>query len=366
MTVQLDLAAFWQENAQCVGKPFRTDKPRAPIALPVDDHWLLDEMKLPSTIRYYRDPEYRARINRQCNDRCEAAIGLRPFAETVQPPAPMRIEEVFGCRIELTENTTPWLEPAVRSPEELRAMLDRIERMDDAELRGLILSTGATIAREPREGDGSRRKVVRFSRGPATIGTSVLGTTELMWAIIDEPALMERFYELLADVLVRYQRILADEADVEVRGYGWLDDNCALFSPELYARFCLPVMRKVFAALAPGASDFRFQHSDSAMAHLLPILATLDLKGCNFGPTIPAAEIRRHMPRTQIHGQVAPMTLRNGSPEAIEAEVRRDFQAVGSDGGLLLTTAGSISAGTTLERIRWFMHCVQRWTRYDR
>jgi uroporphyrinogen-III decarboxylase len=85
----------------------------------------------------------------------------------------------------------------------------------------------------------------------------------------------------------------------------------------------------------------------------------------NFGPTVRAIDIRRHMPRTCIHGQVAPMTLRNAPYEAIIAEVRRDFEAVGRDGGLVITTAGSIAAGTTFDRIRCFMWAVDRYARYD-
>ncbi len=71
------------------------------------------------------------------------------------------------------------------------------------------------------------------------------------------------------------------------------------------------------------------------------------------------------MPRTEIEGQIAPMTLRNGSFEEVVAEVKRDFEAVGGDGGLFVTTAGSVSAGTTLDRLRELMWAVQRYSRYD-
>lgn len=361
--VELDLDRFWRENKVAEARPFSTHKPRAAISLPVDDHWLLEEMQLPSTLRYYQEPEYRAQVNRQCNDRCAPAIGRRPFAEQVAPKAPLRIEEVFGSHFELTENATPWLEPGVQSIDELSALLDRIERLDDAGLRDLIYSNGAAPPRQV-EADNVMPRVTRWSRGPATIATSVLGTTEYVYALIDYPDQMQRFYELLADVLIRYHRILAADQQVQVRGFAWLDDNCVLLTPDLYRQFCLPVMQKVFAAFAPEPDDYRFQHSDSAMGHLLPILATLNFHGVNFGPTLPAQLIRQHMPRTMIHGQVAPMTLRNGSFEDIVSEVKRDFAAVGADGGLFVTTAGSISAGTTLDAIRAFMWAVDQHTRY--
>lgn len=75
------------------------------------------------------------------------------------------------------------------------------------------------------------------------------------------------------------------------------------------------------------------------MEHLSPILATLDLKGGNLGPRIPAETICRAVPRTEIFGQVAPFMLRNRGGEAIIAAVRRDFAAVGGDGGLTVCAA---------------------------
>ena len=45
------------------------------------------------------------------------------------------------------------------------------------------------------------------------------------------------------------------------------------------------------------------------MEHLLPILARLDLNGCNFGPTLTVREIRKYLPNARIDGQLAPFTL---------------------------------------------------------
>ena len=364
MPIRLDPKAFWAENDLCRGRPFHTDKPRAPLGLPVDDHWLIEELAIPSTLRYYRDAEYRATVNRQCNDRCEESIGLRPFAEAVQPKPVLRIEEVFGSHAELTEGGTPWLEPGVRSIEDLRTLCDRMERLDQKGLRDLMFSNGGSITPQPPDPDGSKRVRSAGSRGPATIGTSVCVTMNLMYWLVDCPVDVGRFYELLAETLVRYQRVVEQESNVIFRGYGWLDDNCCLFSPGLYDRYCYPVMKKVFDAFAPRPEDSRYQHSDSEMRHLLPILARLDFHGVNFGPTIPAEVIRRAMPRAEIYGQIAPMTLRNGTFEDVVAEVRRDFAAVGADGGLFVTTAGSVSAGTKLERLREWMWAVQEFTRY--
>ncbi|MDR3692692.1 MAG: uroporphyrinogen decarboxylase family protein [Fimbriimonas sp.] len=360
-----DLELFWRENELSQNKPFRTDKPRAPIELSVDDHWLLEEMKVPSTVEYFSNASYRADVNRQCNDRCEEVLGKRFFSETVDLPPILRIEEVMGSRREIVEGGTPWLEPGFSTIDQVSDRLAEIESWSDAHLRSLMFSTGGQVAKAGPGADGSKLVRTAGSRGLATQATSILGTMNTMYWIIDYPTEMGRFFAVLADIIVRYHRVLAAETGVEHRGYYWLDDNCALYSPSLYEEFCLPGMKRVFDAFAPNPEDYRYQHSDSEMRHLLPLLAALGFHGVNFGPTLPAELIRRNMPDTQIHGEVAPNTVRNKGLEGVVAEVKRDFAAVGADGGLSVTTCGSVSAGTSLESLRGFMWAVDEYCRYD-
>jgi uroporphyrinogen decarboxylase len=333
--------------------------------LPVDDHWLLQEMALPSTVRYFSEPDYRAETNRLCNDRCEEVIGFRPFSEVPSGPSMRRIEEVMGSRRELTEGGTPWLERGYETVEAIRVGLDRIERWSDRDLRDVMFAEGGKPVKQERTSDGSKPFATPGSRRPATMATSILGTMNTMFWLVDYPSDMERFFEVLGDIIVRYHNIVEQESGVAYRGYYWLDDNCALYSPNLYERFCLPVMNRVMDAFSPDPEDYRFQHSDSAMAHLLPLLTSLRFHAVNFGPTVSGATIRGFMPHAVIQGVVAPNTLRDRGLEGVVAEVKRDFAEVGGDGGLVVTTCGSISAGTSLESIRGFMWAVQEFCRYD-
>jgi uroporphyrinogen decarboxylase len=282
-----------------------------------------------------------------------------------EEPSILRIEEVMGSRRLLVEGGTPWLERGCDGIEELRTKLDEIERWSDRDLREKMFSSGGVVKRRGPDAAGSRPIAGAGSRGPATMATSILGTMNTMFWIIDYPTDMERFFDVLGDVIVRYHTIVEAEAGVIYRGYYWLDDNCVLYSPALYERFCLPIMNRVMDAFAPDPDHHRYQHSDSAMGHLLPLLAGFGFHGVNFGPTVSSSLIRRYMPRAVIEGAVAPNTLRDKDLDAVVEEVRRDFDAVGGDGGLVVTTCGSISAGTSLESIRGFMWAVQEFCRYE-
>jgi uroporphyrinogen decarboxylase len=147
---------------------------------------------------------------------------------------------------------------------------------------------------------------------------------------------------------------------------GWwiTDDNCALFNRPLYREYCVPVLETVLYAKAPRGA-WRYQHSDSAMGHLLEYQRAMGINSVNYGPEVDAALIRETMPEAVVNGQTPPFLLRNGSSDEIQARVMADFQKAGATGGLIVTTAGSLAAGTGVGRMRWYMQVVQEHCRYN-
>ncbi|MEJ2108291.1 MAG: uroporphyrinogen decarboxylase family protein [Acidiferrobacteraceae bacterium] len=196
------------------------------------------------------------------------------------------------------------------------------------------------------------------SRGPATIMTSVIEPTTLLLWLYDHPDLMARFRDILAEKMVEFNQILRAFSENDEPGWWITDDNCALFSPKLYRKYCFPVLEKVLNALAPGDAR-RYQHSDSAMGHLLDQQYELGIRVVNYGPEVDVGLIREKMPDAYIHGQMPPFLLRNGSPEEIRQRVIDDYKKAGASGGLQVTTAGSLAAGTGVGRMRWLMWVVQ-------
>ena len=102
------------------------------------------------------------------------------------------------------------------------------------------------------------------------------------------------------------------------------------------------------------------------MGHLLSQLGELRLNRANFGPTVLADEIRRHLPEAVIDGVLAPFTYSRNEEMGIVLEFLRDFEMTGASRGLRFSTAGSISNGTRLTSMRLAMAAIQRHGRYDR
>jgi len=361
ITRDLDLDAFWEENSLCQA-PF-DPKPRCSLSFSPDDHWLFEFVNAPSTLRYYFDKSYRDQLHREANQVTRQYVGRTFFDEDTWEYYPKRIENLFGCEFSYTEGATPWLTPVTNDPEEFKKVLDQAEKTD---IRSWALPEDYLKEWEQRKSAGKPLPGLGSgSRGPATIMTSILHPETVFFWLYDYPDMMQRFRDILAEKMVEFNLYLRKFSGLAGPTWWITDDNCALFNKKLYREFCFPVLERVLNSLAPGDA-YRYQHSDSAMGHLLDMQRELGINSVNYGPTVDPGLIREKMPHAYINGQVPPMLMRSGSPDEIKERILSDFQKAGQPrGGLNITTAGSLSAGTGVGRMRWMMKVVQDWCRYD-
>jgi uroporphyrinogen decarboxylase len=251
-------------------------------------------------------------------------------------------------------------------PQEFAGILDRAEETD---LRNWVFPDAFLAEWESRRASGKPLPLLGTgSRGPATIMTSVIDPSVLFLWMYDRPDLVARFRDILTAKMVELNQILRSFSGNELPQWWITDDNSALFSPRLYREYCFPVLQKLLDVMAPlGAGPLlrRFQHSDSAVGHLLDQQYELGIRFVNYGPEVDAGLIRKKMPDAMIYGHVPPLLLRNGTPAEIRQRVIGDFAKAGASGGLEVSTAGSLAAGTGVGRMRWLMQVVQEECRYD-
>jgi len=317
---------------------------------------------VPSTLRYYKDKNYRNGLHKEVNEILQQYLGWSDFNEDTWEYEPKRIENLFRCEFSYREGGTPWLTPVTEDPDEFAKILDEAEEID---LHTWSFPDEYLEEWEQHKAEGKPLpKLGTGSRGPATIMTSVIDPSFLLLWLYDYPDLIARFRDVLAEKMVEFNRILREFSGNDETGWWITDDNSAFFSPRLYRKYCFPVLQKVLDAMAPGQAR-RYQHSDSAMGHLLDQQYELGIRFVNYGPTVDAGLIREKMPDAYIFGQMPPLLLRNGSPEEIRQQVIGDFRKAGTTGGLSMATAGSVAAGTGVGRMRWFMKVVQEECRYD-
>jgi len=367
----VDPERFWADQEKAIADPFGPDIPQVPLGIMMSEECVFDELGVEEDAwRYQHDEEWALGLNKAYNDEAERIVGRRLLSEAPrdrsrQHPPAKGLHEVFEARNEWHSGSW-WLRQSARDEDELRALLGRVEERD---ILSFILPENWHEEKERLMALGVRPPLYRDQRGPVTFAMSVYGVENLIFLIHDKPDLAVRFSEAILNAMLEIARVLDEEAgytpETAPHGFSFRDDNCALLTPEMYALFAYPILKGIFDRYSPDPGDRRYQHSDSAMGHLLPVLGRLNLTGTNFGPTVSVSEIREHLPNAVIYGQLAPFTFSRNKEERIVAEFLRDFEHAKERRGLVFATAGSVNNGSRLTGMRLIMSAIQHFGRYD-
>jgi len=368
----IDLEQFWADQAKARKDVWAADCPQLPLGIGMSSECVWTELGIAEDwYRLTHDRAFCVELNRQYNDISEKIVGRRLLGETPPSGAPgwpavKELHDIFEGK-NVWHDWSYWLQQAADSPDELEALLDRVEaRLED--LRAFLLPPEWDERKADLLAAGSKPPRYRGQRGPITFACSIFGPENLIFLMMDQPDLAARFRDLILKAILGRARILDEEAgftpETAPHGWGWADDNCCLLNLEMYEFFGAPILKGVFDTYCPGPNDSRFQHSDSDMAHLLPAFAKLGLNGTNFGPNVMVDEIRAHLPKAVIQGQLAPFTFSRHEEVNMVAETIRDFEYSREQRGVLYTTAGSINNGSRLTGLRLIMSAIQRYCRY--
>jgi len=370
----VDLDRFWADQEAALKDPFGRAIPQVPLGIMMNGECVYDELGVAEDHwRYQNDEEWRLGLNKAYNDKAERIVGRRLLSEerrdpTREYPATKGLHDVFEARQEWHEHSW-WLMQSANTPDELRALLDRVEQRW-ADLRSFLLPENWDDEKRRLLALGIRAPLYQGQRGPVTFAMSVYGAENLIFLIQDEPDLAARFRDAIAETMVRIARIMQAEAGYTPadapRGFGFADDNCALLNREMYEFFGAPILKRMWDTFSPDPDDPRSQHSDSSMSHLLPVLGGLGIRSTNFGPDVKVSDIRRHCPKAVIHGELAPFTFSRNEEVKIVAEFLRDHEMTRDSRGLVFYTAGSINNGSRLTGMRLIMSAIQHLGRYDR
>jgi uroporphyrinogen decarboxylase len=365
----VDIPRFWADNDRAVKNPWAADLPHLPIGIGMSNECVFDELGEPEDWqRLIHDHAFRVALERRYNDKAAPIVGKRLLGESMPNPAHnwpeiKGLHDIFEGR-NVWQGWSYWLERAAANEDELSALLDRVEKRLE-NLREFMLPAHWAEEKAQLAALGAKVPSYRWQRGPITFAMSIYGVEELIYLIMDKPDLAARYRDLILRAMLERARILDEEGGftpaTAPHGWGWADDNCAMLNAEMYEFFGYPILKAIFERYSPAPGDSRYQHSDSEMAQLLPVLGRLQLTGVNFGPKLTVTEIREHLPKAVIYGQLAPFTFSRNEEVNMVAEYLRDAGMAREKRGVVFTTAGSINAGSKLTGLRLLMAAAQEY-----
>jgi uroporphyrinogen decarboxylase len=196
----------------------------------------------------------------------------------------------------------------------------------------------------------------------------LMGFEQFGLAVYDNPALVERMFERVGTIQCR---VLERALEHRCVGAHWHADDVAfntslMVSPEILRRYAFPWYRRM-VDLCHECGALAICHSDGNLDPIVEDLIDIGFDGLN--PIQPEAmDIvglkKRVQGRLGLLGNIGlGYTLTRGTPQEVEAEVKKRIRDLAPGGGYCLSSANSIPDYVPLEN---YLAMRDAWLKYGR
>ncbi len=251
----------------------------------------------------------------------------------------------FGAKCTFWKNEFPFANKTIKSIEE-------IDDMDtpDPEIDGLLpFMLNRLVLAQP--GIEARGHKIRFSvsRGPLNIASFLMGTTELMMAIVMDPERVHRLMRIITDFLKRWHEIQR-QVFPSIDGIMMLDDIVGFISEEDFLTFGYPYIKElnddaqVNVKLFHNDADFRVsvKHYPAMGVNLYNPGIYMDINGIK-------AETNNQL---TVLGSVPPRdVLAAATPEEVKKVTSELLHELKDTSRFVLSCAGGMPPNTSSENL---------------
>ncbi|MGI6640541.1 MAG: uroporphyrinogen decarboxylase family protein [Limnochordia bacterium] len=203
--------------------------------------------------------------------------------------------------------------------------------------------------------------------GPFTVAVQMRGATEVCMDLYEDPGFVHDLLDFITTQTIR--RILAwgkaTGHSYPVEGWYFADDCIQYLSLGHYREFVLPYHKRLVEALSRGKNKI---HLCGKVQHLLPTVRDeLDIDLFNLGYPTDMGKLRKDLgPDVELQGNISPMLLYSGSPEAIVEAAKTLLESGVTEGRRFLLCDGhNIVPHTPLENLAAMYEAGKRYGRYS-
>ena len=268
----------------------------------------------------------------------------------------------YGRTVRDFRNSTTipeWLDFPVKSPEDLRRLMDEHFDVDDLDAR--FSADWADRARAAK----SRNDIVLIDGG-CYYGTlrNVAGVATASYLFYDAPELVEELFERYLAVVMEGLRRAVLVVEVDVIGFG--EDigfkTGPLISPEMFRRFILPRYRKAMDFAHAHGIELTWYDSDGDIRQFIPDCLEVGINGlmpCEVAAGMSPAELRPRFGRAlRMGGGVDKREVAKG-PQAIDAEIARLLPVI-REGGFVPGIDHSVPGDVSWDNYRYYVDAIRR------
>jgi len=331
-----DLVAVINGNSQ----------PDIPVGFIIDSPWLPNWYGI-TLLDYFSNDESWLKANLAAIESFPEVLFLPGFwseyGMCTEPSA-------FGAKCIFWKNEFPFAAKIITSPEGIDDLT-----VPNPETDGLLpFMLNRLIKAQPAIEAAGHRIRFSVSRGPLNIASFLMGSTELMMAIVMEPDRVHRLMRVITDFLKQWHA-LQRQTFPSIDGIMMLDDIVGFIGEEDFLTFGFPYIKEIYEA-AP--SQVKFFHNDADFVASVKHYPDMGVNLFNPGVQMGVNEIKEATGnRLTVLGSIPPRdVLAAGSPEQVKQATLTLLKELNDSSRFILSCAGGMPPQVATENIRALIH----------
>ena len=210
---------------------------------------------------------------------------------------------------------------------------------------------------------GENPALTHTSDGPFGVAGDLMGKTEIFIAVKERPDFVRELLRIVTDKLIAWLDFCwAEEKLPRPKDFAWTDDLAVSLSARTFREVVLPSEKRLRFHFDGRLSLHMCGRSDHLLEIFRDDLAIHELQG--FGYEVDLDRIGRVMGgKVVLIGNINPMLIHSGTPDAVREATRRVIERLGPYGGLIVQDGNNIPPGSPLANINAMMEAAERWGR---
>lgn len=258
----------------------------------------------------------------------------------------------FGSKAIFWQNEFPFAEKVLRSTEDIDLLAKPNPATDG------LLPFMLNRLKRSRPAIEEKGHKIRFSisRGPLNVASFLMGTTELLTAMVMEPESVHRLLRLITDFLKEWHE-LQRKTIPSIDGILMLDDIVGFIGEDEFLEFGFPYLKELYETPV----SVRFFHNDADCKISVKYYPELGINLFNPGFDMTINEIKEETgERLTVIGNIpARDVLASGSPADVTAAVRNLVSGLNERSRVILSCGGGMPPGAPTENIQAFIQAVK-------
>jgi len=321
---------------------------KIPTGFIIDCPWLPGWYGI-STMDYFTDDQCWFEANKKAVETFPETTFLPGFwAEYGMCTEP----SAFGAKSQWFKDNMPHAEKVIKSLSEIDSLAKPNVRTD-----GLLpFVINRLKLAQPKIEDLGHQIKFAVARGPLNIASFLMGTTELMMAMMTEPDKCHKFVGLITDFLVDWVGYQV-ECFPMIEGIFLLDDIIGFLGDPQCKEYVVPYFKKIY-----GSFDAKINmlHNDAAGIVSSPYLEQMGVNLFNpsFEHTIKEL---KHLTdnRVAILGNIPPRdVLADGTPDDVKKAVKDSLAGLEDMSKIILSCGGGMPQNVKNENIKAFIEAA--------